>query len=129
MLIQNSWGSSYGNEGFVWVPYDIFNCETEYGKFVYELWTSIDYVNKKEEKKTEPEKPKYWRIQMGSFSIKENAYKLQQDIFNKTGRKAYVTNINNAWKLQFGAYINKQGAESVKNEMKKSGYNCFLTYY
>lgn len=125
VLIQNSWGIGFGDQGFVWVPYDIFNCSTDYGTFVYELWTSVDYVNKV----IEPEKPKYYHVQLGSFSIKSNAYNLQQDILNKIGWKTYVTYIEPYWKVQFGAYINKLGAESIRNQLKDMGYNCFITYY
>ncbi len=126
VLIQNSWGTGFGDMGFVWIPYDIFNYNTEYGKFCYELWTSIDFINKKEESN----KPKsYYRVQLGAYSKKENAYKAQQDMFNKIGWKAYVTYIEPYWKLQFGAFSIVDNAKKMSEQLKGMGFNNWVTYY
>ena len=90
----------------------------------------MDFVNNPKSTPDVPvEKPKYFRVQLGAYSSKERGYNAQQEIFNKIGWKAYVTYIQPYWKLQFGAYVNKSGAESIKAQLKGFGYNSFITYY
>ncbi|MCE5220044.1 MAG: SPOR domain-containing protein [Clostridium sp.] len=117
-IVLNSWSSNWGDIGKCYIPFDF--------PFV-EYWSITDNIVPHPE--PEPEKQKYWRIQLGAYSTKERAINAQKKMFDKTGWKSYVTYIKPYYKLQFGAYINKVGAEFVKSQLKNLGYDSFIVYY
>lgn len=130
ILIQNSWGN-WADGGFAWIPYDLLKWKmADTGQpFIYEIWTTMDYINNPAKPDVPVEKLKYYRVQLGAYSIKDNAYKAQQDMFNKIGWKAYVTYIEPYWKLQFGAFSIKSNAQKMSEQLKSFGFNNWVTYY
>lgn len=78
--------------------------------------------------------PKGYGIQVGAFKQKENALKNLKEISNKNNKPLYLyvtSNFNSKkYKLYLGEVKNKKQAESLKIELKKSGFpDCFIKKY
>ena len=73
--IHTSWSSNWANEGFAYIPYSAMNWVfgNNQWPFIFEMWSSID----EHSDAPQPEKPKYWRINTGSFLVKTNAQNYQ----------------------------------------------------
>ena len=79
------------------------------------------------------EEQKIYRVQTGAFSIKSNAEKLLAqiksipDTINAGYAKAYVRYVNGLYKVQVGAFSVKANAEKVVLDLKKNGFDSFIT--
>lgn len=98
----NSWDTTWGDKGFGYLPYEFINTQSDVGYWYYmEGWTSVDLDSDpvpptptpqpeppKPEPKPEPPKPsrpdsiKLYHVQVGAFSVRENAEKMQQKLKN-----------------------------------------------
>lgn len=68
-----------------------------------------------------------YRVQVGAFSVKQNAEKLKDELLSK-GVEAIIVKVNNLHKVQVGAYCVKSNAENRLNLVKSMGYtNAFIT--
>lgn len=79
-------------------------------------------------------KPKViYRVQAGAFSKKANAevllnkIKVLPDEINAGYRNAYVRQVGKYWKVQIGAFSKRENAYKVVNDLKKKGYDSFIT--
>lgn len=70
---------------------------------------------------------KYYRVQCGAFSKKENADALVSRL-KAAGFSAIVKQYGNLYKAQIGAYSQKTNAESMLNKVKIKGFDAFVTY-
>lgn len=55
----------------------------------------------------------------------EEAKKLQEN-FAKEGKQAFLVPSNGKYKLQMGAFIQKENAQQLVDELKKAGYNPII---
>lgn len=76
---------------------------------------------------TENVPPKYYRVQCGAYSDKNNGIVLQTKLRNM-GYNSIFKQVNGLWKLQVGAYSQKQNAEKLMYELKDKNINCFISY-
>jgi N-acetylmuramoyl-L-alanine amidase len=67
-----------------------------------------------------------YRVQVGAYSIKANADKLQAELKSK-GIDCFVKQINGLYKVQCGAYSVRANADAMANRLKSLGYSCFIT--
>jgi N-acetylmuramoyl-L-alanine amidase len=67
-----------------------------------------------------------YRVQVGAYSIKANADKLQAELKSK-GIDCFVKQINGLYKVQCGAYSVRANADAMSNRLKALGYSCFIT--
>ena len=70
---------------------------------------------------------KYYRVQVGAFSKKENAESLQNQLKNH-GFDVLIKNKDGLYKCQVGAFKNKSNAELLLSSVKQKGFNAFVTY-
>lgn len=68
----------------------------------------------------------FYRVQVGAYSVKSNADKLQTELKNK-GIDCFVKQINGLYKVQCGAYSVRANADAMANRLKSLGYSCFIT--
>jgi hypothetical protein len=112
-----------------WVCVDSYGKEShdngifyyEVGSMFNELWTIMDDI-------TPVDKPKYWRTQVGAYSIKLNAQNMQIKLKN-AGFATYLVQVNGLYKVQTGCFSIKTNAESLSKQLKAKGFDNFITYY
>lgn len=63
----------------------------------------------------------YYRVQIGSFMVKEYAEKLQQKA-NKEGLKTVVIKQDNSYVVRIGSFVNKDNANAARDKAKKLGF-------
>lgn len=63
-----------------------------------------------------------YRVQVGCFALKKNAEKYALTL----GKDAYVRKINGYWKVQVGAFSNRENAVNMVNDLKDKGFNAFI---
>lgn len=74
-----------------------------------------------------------YRVQTGAFRNKNNAIEYRDriralpDTINAGYANAYVRLVDGLWKTQVGAYSVKTNAERVVEDLKKKGFNSFIT--
>lgn len=116
-IVLNSWGSNWADKGKCYIRHDVeFN----------EAWSISDNILPHPE--VEPEKQKYWRVQVGAFKNKENSERLALELKNK-GFSVYITMIEGLFKCQLGAFVQKLNAENLRQRVISMGYNAFLVNY
>jgi len=120
---RNSWSINYGNNGYFYLPYDYYNGKSDTFKYFFESWSSIDIV----ENIPEPVK-EYWRVQVGNFSILNNAINLRNKI-NSLDIPAIIKEKDEFYKVQVGCYTIKENAYNKLNYMKSLGFqDAFVVY-
>lgn len=67
-----------------------------------------------------------YRVQVGAYSIKANADKLQAELKAK-GIDCFVKQVGNLYKVQCGAYSVRDNADAMLNKLKALGYSVFIT--
>lgn len=77
----------------------------------------------KEETPTESPK-KLYKVTIGPMD-EEQAKKTQEELRNQ-GKEAILVPLDGKYKLQIGAFIQKENAQQLADELKKAGYNPVL---
>ena len=116
----NSWGKDWGDfGGYFYLP---FNYP------MFEVWslTDVDFIVP--ENVPVPEKPKYWRVQVGAFGVKNNAYNMQAALKAK-GYATYIVFVNGLYKVQTGAFSVKENALNLEAKLKAQGFPTYVVYY
>lgn len=84
----------------------------------------------------EPDAPqKYWRVSLGAFSVKDNAYRYL-DVIRSLGTgvvdygKAFVSydEAKKLYRVQVGAFSRRDGAAKVAAELNGLGYDTYVRY-
>lgn len=114
----NSWSSDWADKGKSYIPFEFP---------ITEMWSITDNILPHPE--IEPEKQKYYRIQMGAYKNKSGAEQIQKEIFDKIGFKTYITYINSLYKIQFGAFASEINARNLSKQIKSMGFDNFIVYY
>lgn len=121
MIVVNSWGENWKDEGKFYLPFDF---PYNYGHSMSDTILPGSSSNSGENDK----KPKYYRVQIGAFKYKNNAEKLQAKIKHDFGN-TYLVYVDGLYKVQIGAYAVKENAINKVKELKNKGYNGFIIYY
>lgn len=96
------------------------------GKFPYIAGKVNEALKgRKEEPKPAPSE-KLYRVQTGTFEVRENADNLEAKL-KKAGFDTYMVKVGNIYKVQAGAYSAKANAEAMATKLKKAGFNTFIT--
>ena len=67
-----------------------------------------------------------YRVQIGAYSKKENAFACEQELLAK-GFETCIAKDDGFYKVQVGAFSKKKNAETKLSELKKAGYDGFIT--
>lgn len=67
-----------------------------------------------------------YKVQLGAFSVKANAEKLEKELKAK-GYEAFISKKNDMYRVQLGAFSKKANAETLKAELVAKGYQCYIT--
>lgn len=67
-----------------------------------------------------------YKVQVGAFSVKDNAKNLQLKL-SKAGYSTYVVKVGSMYKVQVGAFSNKQNAENLHRELVGKNFASFVT--
>lgn len=92
------------------------------------LLNKVVNLNKpsEEEVKKEESDNTLYRLQIGAFSIKENAEKLKKEVISK-GFEAITVKVGNLYKVQVGAFSVRENAEKRLKALRLAGYtNAFI---
>ena len=89
---------------------------TNYGQSILKIYADMTVYKI-------PAETKYYRVQLGAFSIKANADKKLSEVKAK-GFNAVVTPLgtDKLYKVQFGAFAEKKNADNTLAEIKKAGF-------
>lgn len=98
-------------------------------QFVYK--DKLAYVSGNYLKEYVEQKPAtLYRVQVGAYSIYENAKKMEERL-KKDGYDTYIVTANvngkKLYRVQTGAFSIKQNAINLQNKLKQHGYDCFIT--
>jgi len=125
LLVQNSWGKKYGDQGFAWMPYSLLKWKSDINlPFIYEMWSCIDYDNPIQP----PEIKEFWRVQLYAFKNRDNAHKASIDLKSK-GFDTYIFQKDGYHKIQCGAFTIEQNAVRLAEKLKNLGYNPWKIRY
>ena len=111
LYVLNSWGYSWGKNGCCWI--DIRD------DMIFEAWGLLDKKKPISINKT------LYRVQVGSFRVRENADKLSEELRNK-GIANFVKIYPGYYKVQCGAFYNKDNAFSLRDKIKAMHYDAFI---
>ena len=122
LKILNSWGKEYGDNGYIYLDVD--------SSIIKELWVLEDEKNviKPIIPQPNPVKPienTLYRVQLGAFSIRNNADLLVEELRSK-GIDSCIKIYPNMFKVQVGCYLVKDNAINMQNKLKQLGYDCFI---
>lgn len=67
-----------------------------------------------------------YRVQVGAYSVKENAY-AQLAKVKAAGFDTYMVKVDGLHKIQVGAYSVKANADAMLAKLKKAGFDAFIT--
>jgi hypothetical protein len=109
----NSYSENWGDKGYFYL---------EFGYLFNEVWAIIDAVN------PAPDKPKYYRVQVGAYSQKMNCQAMQLKLKN-VGFATYIVQVNGLYKVQCGCFSVRINAENLSKQLKAKGFDNFITYY
>lgn len=70
---------------------------------------------------------KLYKVQVGAFSIKENAERLVDELKSK-GYESIIVVSEGLYKVQAGAFSIRENAEKLVQQLKADGYNAFIVY-
>lgn len=74
-----------------------------------------------------PQSTKYFRVQCGAFSNKNNAIVLQGKL-KECGFNSIVKQLDGLFKVQLGAYSNENNAKKMLEEVKSNGFNAVIVF-
>ncbi len=69
-----------------------------------------------------------YRVQVGAFSIRENAQKLVYELKNR-GYDAIIVEVGGLYKVQTGAFKERENADKLASQLKANGYDAIVVYY
>jgi len=121
LVVLNSWGKEWGDNGLFYIPTKIFDTQDYYFK---EFWSITDNIIPH----SDPVNPKYWRVQVGAFKNKENADKKAQEL-KILGYNTYIVFIDGLYKCQVGAFSIETNARKLSTELTSKGISNFVVYY
>ena len=115
----NTWSKNWGDNGKFYIPYSIVNWKSQEGfTFINEMWSSTDLITKK----------KFWRCQIGSYSIKSNAYNFVEQL-KKKGLSTYIVEKDGHFKIQLNCFAQESNGRKYLEYIKGLGYkDSFLVY-
>lgn len=70
-------------------------------------------------------KASLYKVQVGAFSSRENADRLEMDLLAK-GYDTYIVQENDLYKVQIGAFSKKANAIALKERLENDGYETYL---
>ena len=120
LIGKNSWGN-WGDNGKFYIPYNIVNWKSQEGmNFISEMWSSTDMINKK----------KFWRCQVGGFSVKQNCYNLVEKL-KKQGLPTYIPPLkeDDLYRVQVNCFSIEANCRRYLEYIKGLGFtDAFLVY-
>lgn len=78
------------------------------------------------EPEQEPESDVLYRVQVGAYSILDNALNMKYRLEND-GFATYLVEKNGLYKVQTGAFRNKDNAYNLSTELENKGYDTYIT--
>ncbi len=75
------------------------------------------------------DKDKAYRVQLGAYSIRNNADKLLKDLEQKGFKgfiKSEVVNNKNLYRVQLGYYLVRENADKMLQDLRNKGFNGFI---
>jgi C1A family cysteine protease len=116
-ILANSWGNwGLNGKGYAILPYDYV---------IEEAWSLTDTILPHIE--VLPVNQKYYRVQVGAFSVLATALLTQSKLLLK-GYKSYIVKQNNMNKVQVGSCATQAEADTLARKIKLSGFTTYVVY-
>ncbi len=75
---------------------------------------------------TEAEEQKYYRVQTGAFTVRQNAERMLQEL-QEAGYPAFLLAEDGYYKVQVGAYQYLNNAITMEKRLRRDGYSTMIT--
>ena len=75
---------------------------------------------------TEAEEQKYYRVQTGAFTVRQNAERMLQEL-QEAGYPAFLLAEDGYYKVQVGAYRYLNNAVTMERRLRRDGYSTMIT--
>lgn len=75
---------------------------------------------------TEAEEQKYYRVQTGAFTVRQNAERMLQEL-QEAGYPAFLLAEDGYYKVQVGAYRYLNNAVTMERRLRRAGYSTMIT--
>lgn len=92
--------------------------------FRKEIKAELDKLNTPEVV-VQPESQKIYKVQLGAFSVKENAERLLKEV-KAAGFDAFIVKVDGWYKVQAGAFQYKENAEKLLAQLRAKGFNGII---
>jgi len=107
-------------------------CPGEYifenlGRIAYDVNAKLNYVPPVEPPVVPPVEEVLYRVQVGAFSVKENAEAMLAKVKSAGFDTYMVKNADGYYKIQVGAYSVKANAEAMSERLRAAGFANFVT--
>lgn len=89
--------------------------------FRKEIKAELDKLNTPEVV-VKPESQKIYKVQLGAFSVKENAERLLKNV-QAAGFDAFITKVDGWYKVQAGAFSIKENADNMLAKLRAKGFD------
>lgn len=114
----DSYGVTSGDNGTRYIPVN---------SYFNEAWVLVDAASPIEPT-PKPNPVKYYRVQVGAYGVKNNAYKTQEKL-KALGFNTYLVNVNGLWKVQCGAFGVRENAVKLANAITLKGFSTYIVNY